>query len=126
MADVPDDLKYTAEHEWAKVAGATIRVGVTDYAQEALGDVVFVSLPEVGAKVGQGDAFGEVESTKSVSDLYAPVTGTVTARNEELDARPELINNDPYGEGWIVEIEVADAGQLDGLLDAATYGTLSS
>jgi len=126
MADVPDELKYTAEHEWAKVGGATIRVGVTDYAQEALGDVVFVSLPEVGAKVGQGDAFGEVESTKSVSDLYAPVAGTVTARNEELESRPELINSDPYGEGWLVEIEVSDASQIGGLLDAAAYGTLSS
>jgi glycine cleavage system H protein len=126
MADVPDELKYTAEHEWAKVGGATIRVGVTDYAQEALGDVVFVSLPEVGAKVGQGEAFGEVESTKSVSDLYAPVAGTVTARNEELESRPELINSDPYGEGWLVEIEVSDASQIGGLLDAAAYGTLSS
>jgi glycine cleavage system H protein len=126
MADVPDDLKYTAEHEWAKVGGTTIRVGVTDYAQEALGDVVYVSLPEVGAKIGQGDAFGEVESTKSVSDLYAPVTGTVTARNDELESRPELINSDPYGEGWIVEIEVADATQLDGLLDSGAYGTLSA
>jgi len=122
----PDDLKYTAEHEWAKVAGTTIRIGVTDYAQEALGDVVYVSLPAVGAKIGQGDAFGEIESTKSVSDLYAPVTGTVTARNEELDSRPELINSDPYGEGWIVEIEVADTAQVDGLLDAAAYGTLST
>ena len=126
MADVPDDLKYTAEHEWAKVGGTTIRVGVTDYAQEALGDVVYVSLPEVGAKIGQGDAFGEVESTKSVSDLYAPVTGTVTARNDELESRPELINSDPYGEGWIVEIEVADTTQLDSLLDAGAYGTLSA
>ena len=126
MADVPDDLKYTAEHEWAKVGGATIRVGVTDYAQEALGDVVYVSLPEVGAKVGQGETFGEVESTKSVSDLYAPVTGTVTARNDELGARPELINSDPYGAGWIVEIEVADAAQVEALLDPAAYGTLSS
>ena len=126
MADVPDDLKYTAEHEWAKVAGATIRVGVTDYAQEALGDVVYVSLPEVGATVSQGEAFGEVESTKSVSDLYAPVSGTVTARNDELEARPELINSDPYGDGWIVEIEASETGQIDGLLDAAAYGTLSS
>lgn len=126
MADVPDELKYTAEHEWAKVAGTTIRVGVTDYAQEALGDVVYVTLPEVGAKVGRGEAFGEVESTKSVSDLYAPVTGTVTARNDELESRPELINSDPYGEGWIVEIEVAEAGQLDELLDPAAYSTLSS
>jgi glycine cleavage system H protein len=126
MADVPDELKYTAEHEWARLGGSTIRVGVTDYAQEALGDVVYVSLPEVGVKVSQGEAFGEVESTKSVSDLYAPVSGTVTARNDELESRPELINSDPYGEGWIVEIEVANAAQVDGLLDAAAYGTLSS
>jgi len=126
MADVPDDLKYTAEHEWARVDGTTIRIGVTDYAQEALGDVVYVTLPEVGAKVGQGDAFGEVESTKSVSDLYAPITGTVTARNDELESRPELINSDAYGEGWIVEIEVADSAQVDGLLDPAAYSTLSS
>jgi len=126
MADVPDDLKYTAEHEWARVGGTTIRIGVTDYAQEALGDVVYVTLPEVGAKVGQGETFGEVESTKSVSDLYAPITGTVTARNDELESRPELINSDPYGEGWIVEIEAADPAQVDGLLDPAAYGTLSS
>ncbi|HZE49408.1 MAG TPA: glycine cleavage system protein GcvH [Jatrophihabitantaceae bacterium] len=126
MAEVPDDLKYTAEHEWARVGGTTIRIGVTDYAQEALGDVVYVTLPEVGAKVGQGETFGEVESTKSVSDLYAPITGTVTARNDELESRPELINSDPYGEGWIVEIEAADPAQVDGLLDPAAYGTLSS
>jgi glycine cleavage system H protein len=128
MSDVPDDLKYTAEHEWVRRGdgSSTVRVGITDYAQAALGDVVYVSLPEVGAKIGQGDAFGEVESTKSVSDLYAPVTGTVTARNDELESRPELINSDPYGEGWIVEIEVADAAQLDGLLDAGAYGTLSA
>jgi len=126
MAEVPDDLKYTAEHEWARVGGTTIRIGVTDYAQEALGDVVYVTLPEIGAKVGQGETFGEVESTKSVSDLYAPITGTVTARNDELESRPELINSDPYGEGWIVEIEVADSAQVDGLLDPAAYSTLSS
>lgn len=125
MANVPDDLKYTAEHEWARADGGTVRVGVTDYAQEALGDVVYVSLPEVGAKVEQGQPFGEIESTKSVSDLYAPVTGTITARNDALDGRPELVNSDPYGEGWIVEIEPADAAQLEGLLDAAAYGTLS-
>ncbi len=125
MTDVPDDLKYTAEHEWARVSGATIRVGVTDYAQQALGDVVYVALPEVGAQIRQGEAFGEVESTKSVSDLYAPVTGTVKARNDELDGRPELINSDPYGAGWIVEIEVADPAQVDELLDPAAYGTLS-
>jgi glycine cleavage system H protein len=125
MAHVPDDLSYTAEHEWVRVSGSSVRIGVTDFAQEALGDVVYVSLPELGASLSQGAAFGEVESTKSVSDLFAPVTGTVTARNDALDARPELINSDPYGEGWVVEIEVADPAQLNGLLDAATYGTLS-
>jgi glycine cleavage system H protein len=126
MADVPDDLKYTAEHEWARVEGATIRVGITDFAQEALGDVVYVSLPEVGAEIGRGEAFGEVESTKSVSDLYAPVTGTVTARNDELESRPELINSDPYGAGWIIEVEITDTTQIDELLDPGAYGTLSS
>ena len=125
MSDVPDDLKYTAEHEWARTAGTTVRVGITDYAQQALGDVVYISLPEVGAKVNQGEAFGEIESTKSVSDLYAPVAGTVTARNDQLDGQPELVNSDPYGEGWIVEIEIADPAQLEGLLDPAAYGTLS-
>jgi glycine cleavage system H protein len=129
MSDVPDELKYTAEHEWARVGTTdgrqTVRIGITDYAQQALGDVVYVSLPDVGAQLTQGAAFGEVESTKSVSDLYAPVTGTVLARNDALDGQPELINSDPYGEGWIVEIEVADAAQLDELLDAAAYATLA-
>lgn len=129
MSDVPDDLKYTAEHEWARVTttgdATTIRVGITDYAQQALGDVVYVSLPQVGTTIEQGTAFGEVESTKSVSDLYAPVSGTVTARNDALDGQPELINSDPYGEGWIVEIEVGEPAALDTLLDAATYGTLA-
>lgn len=126
MSDVPDDLKYTAEHEWVRgAAGNTVRVGITDYAQQALGDVVYVSMPQVGASVEQGAAFGEVESTKSVSDLYAPVSGTVTARNGTLDDQPELINSDPYGEGWIVEIEMSDPAALDGLLDAAAYGTLA-
>jgi len=124
MSEVPDDLKYTAEHEWVR-PGTTVRVGITDYAQEALGDVVYVSLPEVGASVTAGSACGEVESTKSVSDLYAPVTGTVTARNDALDDQPELINSDPYGEGWIIEIEPTDAAEVDGLLDAASYGTLA-
>jgi glycine cleavage system H protein len=130
MSDIPDELKYTAEHEWAKVTDSggttTVRIGITDYAQQALGDVVFVSLPDVGASLHQGAAFGEVESTKSVSDLYAPVTGTVVARNDALDATPELVNSDPYGAGWIVDIEVTDAGSLDGLIDAAAYGTLAS
>jgi glycine cleavage system H protein len=125
MADVPDNLSYTPEHEWVQVTGSTVRVGVTDFAQEALGDVVFVSLPELGASFEQGAAFGEVESTKSVSDLFAPVTGKILSRNDTLDGRPELINSDPYGAGWIVEIEVADDAQLGGLLDAAAYGLLS-
>lgn len=117
----PADLKYTADHEWAKDEAGTVRVGITDFAQEALGDIVFVSLPEVGAEVRAGQVLGEVESTKSVSDLYAPVSGTVTARNDELDARPELLNSDPYGEGWIVAIELSNAAELSGLLDASAY-----
>ena len=126
MAEVPDELSYTAEHEWVQHRDdGTLRVGITDYAQQALGDVVFVSLPEIGATLDAGGAFGEVESTKSVSDLYAPVAGTVSARNETLDERPELINSDPYGDGWIIEIEPAGDADLSGLLDAAAYGTLS-
>jgi glycine cleavage system H protein len=127
MAEVPDDLKYTAEHEWVRVSegSAAVRVGITDYAQSALGDVVYVSLPDVGAQVGAGAAFGEVESTKSVSDLYAPLAGVITARNEQLQETPELINSDPYGAGWIVELEPSDAADLDALLDAGAYGTLS-
>ena len=127
MAEVPDDLRYTAEHEWVRVSEGsnTVRVGITDYAQEALGDVVYVSLPEVGAALTAGAAFGEVESTKSVSDLYAPVAGTVAARNDALESTPELVNSDPYGEGWVVEIELADGADLSALLDAAAYGTLS-
>jgi glycine cleavage system H protein len=130
MSEVPSDLKYTAEHEWVRIADGsqTVRVGITDYAQEALGDVVYVSLPEVGGKVTAGAACGEVESTKSVSDLYAPVSGTVTARNEALDDQPELINSDPYGEGWVIEIELdgdSASAELDALLDPAAYGTLA-
>lgn len=127
MSDVPNDLKYTSEHEWVRAAegSSTVRVGITDYAQDALGDVVYVSLPEVGAQVTQGAAFGEVESTKSVSDLYAPVSGTVVARNEDLDGQPELINSDPYGAGWVVEIEPAADADLGSLLDAAAYGELT-
>jgi glycine cleavage system H protein len=131
MAEVPDDKKYTPEHEWVSVTPqgsdqTTIRVGITDFAQESLGDVVYVTLPQVGDSVTKGESFGEVESTKSVSDLFAPVSGTVVARNDKLDSEPELINSDPYGEGWIVEIALEDSGQLDGLLDAAAYGTLAS
>lgn len=118
----PEDLKYTTDHEWVRtVSDKTVRFGITDYAQDALGDIVYVSLPDVGAALVAGDACGEVESTKSVSDLYAPVTGTITARNEALGATPEVVNADAYGEGWMVEVELADAGQLDELLDSAGY-----
>jgi glycine cleavage system H protein len=122
----PDDLRYTPEHEWLRGDdGGPIRVGITAYAQEALGDIVFVTLPQVGTTVRAGEPLGEVESTKSVSDIYAPVSGTVTARNEQLDARPELVNTDPYGEGWMIEIEPdGDASGGSGLLDAAGYREL--
>ena len=126
MSEVPDDLKYTAEHEWVRETGSgTVRVGITDYAQSALGDVVYVSLPEVGTSVDKGAAVGEIESTKSVSDVFAPLSGTVTARNEQLDESPDLLNSDPYGEGWILELEVRDAAEQADLLDAGTYGELS-
>jgi glycine cleavage system H protein len=118
----PEDLRYTSDHEWVKDQGdGVVRVGVTAYAQDALGDVVYVSLPAVGDELTAGDACGEVESTKSVSDLYAPVAGEVVAVNDGLDATPELINSDPYGEGWMMEIRVADDAELDGLLDVGAY-----
>lgn len=124
MAVIPDDLRYTAEHEWLRTEGDAIRVGITDYAQDALGDIVFVSLPEVGAALTAGQAFGEVESTKSVSDVYAPVAGTVTARNEALEGTPELVNSDPYGEGWLIVLSPSEDGASatsEGLLDAGAY-----
>ena len=120
----PDDLKYTSEHEWVRgpaEAGASVRVGITDYAQEALGDIVYVSLPEVGADLDTGSAIGELESTKSVSDVFAPLSGTVTAVNEALDGTPELVNSDPYGEGWLFELTPADASAVEALMDAAAY-----
>jgi glycine cleavage system H protein len=117
----PEDLQYTKDHEWVRQDGETLRVGVTDYAQDALGDIVFVTLPEAGSHVTAGEACGEIESTKSVSDVYAPVTGTVTERNEALDSAPELVNSDPYGEGWMLAIRPDDASATDGLLDAAAY-----
>jgi len=118
----PEDLKYTTDHEWVRTTGDnTIRFGITDYAQDALGDIVYVSLPDVGTSVTAGDACGEVESTKSVSDLYAPVTGTVTGRNEALTGTPEIVNSDPYGEGWMVEVQVSDANEVEGLLDSTGY-----
>jgi glycine cleavage system H protein len=121
---IPDDLHYTAEHEWVKVVGEGVRVGITDHAQEALGDIVFVTLPAPGTQVVSGQTLGEVESTKSVSDIYAPVTGEVLARNDALDARPELVNADPYGEGWMIEIRPNEPADVDGLLDSAAYEAL--
>ncbi|MCI2417543.1 glycine cleavage system protein GcvH [Saccharopolyspora sp. K220] len=121
----PDEIKYTEEHEWVlRTAQDTVRIGITDYAQQQLGDVVFVQLPEVGQQVAAGDALGEVESTKSVSDIYAPVTGEVLARNEQLADQPELVNSAPLGDGWMVELKLADPAQLAGLLDAAGYQKL--
>lgn len=125
MSDIPADLSYTEEHEWVQRTGEdTVRVGVTDYAQSALGDVVFVQLPDVGAEVTAGESFGEVESTKSVSDLYAPVSAKVVAVNGDLDSDPQLVNSDPYGAGWLVDLQV-EAGSLEdglrGLLDADGY-----
>jgi glycine cleavage system H protein len=122
--NVPADLRYSTDHEWAKVEGTRIRVGITDYAQDALGDVVYVQVPGVGTAVTAGGTFGEVESTKSVSDIYAPVSGTVVAVNEALADSPQLLNEDPYGEGWICEIEVGDDADLGALLDAAAYTAL--
>ncbi len=127
------ELKYTAEHEWIAVVGsgddAVLRIGITPYAQEALGDIVFVTLPAVGTEVTPGQSFGEVESTKSVSDVYAPVAGTVTGRNEQLDSAPELVNSDPLGDGWMVELRPADGVEAalaaDGLLDEAAYTALT-
>ena len=126
------DLTYTAEHEWISVVGsgddAVLRIGITDYAQEALGDIVFVTLPSVGTELTAGQSLGEVESTKSVSDIYAPVAGTVSRTNEQLDSSPELVNADPFGDGWMVEIRPADgveqALQGEGLLDADAYAAL--
>ena len=120
----PEDLKYTAEHEWVRQPGeqaGSVRVGITDYAQDALGDIVYVQLPEVGATVTAGDPVGELESTKSVSDVYAPLTGEVVAVNTALDATPELVNSEPYAGGWLFEMTVSDEGGLDALLDAAAY-----
>ncbi len=119
---IPNDLSYTAQHEWVKITGGVARIGITDYAQDALGDVVFVGVPSLGSSVVAEQSFTEVESTKSVSDIYAPVSGTVTAVNDALATQPELLNKDPYGAGWICEITIA--GAAPALLDAAAYGKL--
>jgi glycine cleavage system H protein len=130
VSDIPADLRYTPEHEWVRVTGdGTVRVGITDFAQSSLGDVVYVQLPDVGSEVTAGESFGEVESTKSVSDLYAPVTAKVIAVNGDLESNPQLVNSDPYGQGWLLELQ-ADADTLDqglaALLDADAYrGTLT-
>ena len=117
----PEDLRYTRDHEWVRNEGETLRVGITDYAQDALGDIVFVTLPSVGDQVTAGEPCGEIESTKSVSDLNAPVSGTVVAANDTLDGSPELINSDPYGDGWIFDIRPGDAGGTGDLLDAQGF-----
>jgi glycine cleavage system H protein len=122
--NVPDDLRYTSDHEWVRLEGGRVRIGITDYAQDALGDVVFVQLPEEGTVVTPGDSFSEVESTKSVSDIYAPLAGRVTAVNTDLADAPQRLNEDPYGEGWLCEIELDDAEAYTTLLDASGYRDL--
>ena len=125
MSEIPSDLRYTAEHEWVKDQGdGVVRIGITAYAAEALGDVVYVSLPRPGDTVASGESCGEVESTKSVSDLYSPADGEVVAVNEALDATPELVNSDPYGEGWMYDLKLADPAVVDGMLDADGYGAI--
>jgi glycine cleavage system H protein len=122
----PSELRYTEEHEWARADGARVTVGITQYAQDALGDVVYVDLPATGTRVESGQPFGEVESTKSVSDLYAPMSGTIVERNESLESQPELVNSDPYGEGWMVVIEADDPTVVDGLMSADDYEKLTA
>jgi glycine cleavage system H protein len=131
VSDIPPDLHYTAEHEWVRRSGGdTVRIGITDFAQSALGDVVFVQLPDLGTEVTAGESFGEVESTKSVSDLYAPVSGKVSAVNSDLEGSPQLVNSEPYGAGWLLDVQASDVGALESaiaeLLDAEAYrGTLT-
>jgi glycine cleavage system H protein len=122
--EFPEQLRYTKEHEWVAVEDGRARVGITDYAQDALGDVVFVQLPEVGANVSAASSIAEVESTKSVSDIYAPVSGTIVEANAALGSTPEQLNQDPYGDGWMFVIDMSDAAQVDSLLDAAAYRRL--
>jgi len=123
--NVPEDLRYTKEHEWVRLEGARAVVGITDFAQDALGDVVYADVPEVGTQVKAGEPFGEVESTKSVSDVYAPLSGSVVDRNPRLTESPEILNSDPYGDGWMVVIEVTDESEVGALLGAAAYRELT-
>ena len=123
---VPEHLRYTRNHEWARIDDGKVTVGITDYAQDALGDIVFVDLPGVGRRVSAGESFGEVESTKSVSDVYAPVSGAIVDVNSALGDTPEVVNQDPYGDGWLVVIELLDTAELEGLLDAAAYSEFTS
>jgi len=122
----PENLKYTKDHEWIQIDGDTATIGITDFAQKELGDVVFVELPDVGRQLTQGEEFGTIESVKAVSEIYSPVTGEVLEVNTELPDRPETINEDPYGKGWILKLRVSDPSQVEGLLDAAAYGQLTS
>jgi len=119
--NVPEDLRYSKDHEWVRVEGAAAWVGITDYAQDSLGDVVYVEIPDVGTTMNAGQVFGEVESTKSVSELYSPVSGTVDSTNPDLSAEPDRLNRDPYGEGWICTIAMSDPAEVDGLMSAAEY-----
>lgn len=119
--EYPDDLRYTKEHEWARAEGGVVRIGITDFAQDALGDVVYVDLPDVGTEVHAAQAFAEVESTKSVSDVFSPIEGTIVERNPLLEEHPELVNEQPYGDGWLVLVTPADPAAVDDLLDAAAY-----
>lgn len=122
--DVPDDLRYSTDHEWARLEGVRVRIGITDYAQDALGDVVYVQVPALGTVVKAGESFSEVESTKSVSDIYAPVAGTIVEINTELTDTPQRVNEDPYGEGWLCVIEPSDLSEYESLMDAASYRAL--
>jgi glycine cleavage system H protein len=123
--NIPAELRYSSDHEWVRIEGTTATIGITEYAQDALGDVVFVEMPETGLAVAAGDSFSEVESTKSVSDIYAPVTGSIAEVNPALESQPELLNSDPYGAGWICRIEISDPSELDGLMDAEAYRSLT-
>lgn len=124
MTSTPEHLRYSSDHEWVSIEGGRARLGITDYAQDALGDVVYVQVPSVGVAVSAGDTLSEVESTKSVSDIYAPVSGTIVAVNDALGTGPDVLNTDPYGAGWICEIELSDPAEVEALLDAAAYRSL--